>query len=63
MVSKNVKSYTIVAGNPIKEIRKRFMDEQIEVLEKIKCYEWNIDKIFNNLDVILNSDINKLAKI
>lgn len=63
VVSKNVKPYTVVAGNPIKEIRKRFTDEQIEVLEKIKWWDWNIDKILSNLDIILSDDINKLAKI
>lgn len=63
MVSKNVKPYTIVAGNPIKEIRKRFMDEQIKLLEKIKWWDWDIDRILSNLDVVLSDDIDKLAKI
>lgn len=63
VVSKNVKPYTVVAGNPIKEIIKRFSDEQIEVLGKIKWLDWDIDKILNNFDVILSSDIDKLAKI
>lgn len=53
----------MVAGNPIKEIRKRFTDEQIEVLEKIKWWDWDIDKILSNLDVVLSDDIDKLAKI
>ena len=36
VISKNVEPYTIVAGNPAKVIRKRFDDELIEIMEKLK---------------------------
>lgn len=63
VVSKDVKPYSIVAGNPIKEIKKRFNDEQIKILENIKWWDWDIDKILNNLDVILSNDIEKLKDL
>lgn len=39
------------------------MDEQIKLLEKIKWWDWDIDRILSNLDVVLSDDIDKLAKI
>ena len=42
VVTKNVAPYTIVAGNPAKEIGRRFSDEEIEKLLEIKW--WNKDR-------------------
>ena len=42
VVTKNVAPYTIVAGNPAKEIGKRFSDEEIEQLLGIEW--WNKDR-------------------
>ena len=39
VVRNDVAPYSIVSGNPAKEIRKRFDDEMIELLEKLKW--WN----------------------
>lgn len=41
VVTKNVGSYEIWAGNPAKFIRRRFADETIEKLEKTQW--WNFD--------------------
>ena len=53
VVAKNVQPYTIVAGNPIKEIRKRFSNDEINILLEVEWWNWDIDKIINNLDIIL----------
>ncbi|HTE01138.1 MAG TPA: CatB-related O-acetyltransferase [Mucilaginibacter sp.] len=45
IVTKDVESYTIVAGNPAKTIRKRFSDTTIELLENSRWWEWSVDKI------------------
>jgi len=45
VVTKNVEKYSIVAGNPARPIRYRFTSEQIEKLEKIKWWDWDIAKI------------------
>lgn len=39
VVTKNVEPYTIVGGVPAKPIRKRFSDEQIEALLKLKWWD------------------------
>ena len=41
IVTKDLESYGIYAGNPAKIIKKRFSNEIIEKLEKI-CW-WNFD--------------------
>jgi Acetyltransferase (isoleucine patch superfamily) len=45
VVTKDVKPYTIVGGVPAKIIRKRFNNDVIEALLKIKWWEWDIEKI------------------
>ena len=41
IVTKNIGPYEIWAGNPARMIRKRFDDETIATLEKIKWWEWD----------------------
>ena len=54
-VVKNVEPYTIIGGNPAKPIRKRFDDETIEKLLKLKWWDFDIDEI-NSITPILCSD-------
>jgi len=48
-VTKNVDPYSIVGGNPAKEIKKRFSEDQISKLLKIKWWDWEIEKITRNV--------------
>lgn len=63
VVAKNVAPYTVVAGNPVKEIRKRFSAEDIAALEEIKWWDWDIEKITANLQTILGNDVRKLKAL
>jgi len=63
VVTKDVESYTIVAGNPAKVIRKRFDAKTIETLQNIKWWDWDIQKIEDNIDTITGCDIEALAKL
>ena len=58
VVTKNVAPYEIVGGNPARHIRFRFSPEQIESLLIIKWWDWDIEKIKENFDLILNPNIN-----
>ena len=62
VVVKDVKPYSIVGGNPAKHIKFRFNEIQINQLLKIKWWNWDIEKIKNNFDLILNNDIDKFIK-
>ncbi|NEQ78425.1 MAG: CatB-related O-acetyltransferase [Okeania sp. SIO2C9] len=62
VVTKNVQPYSIVGGNPAKEIRKRFEEAIIKELLEIKWWDWEIEKITRNLQAICGSDINELRE-
>lgn len=49
VVTKDVAPYSIVGGNPAKEIRKRFSDEKINQLLEMAWWNWDIEKITENL--------------
>lgn len=67
VITKNVEPYSIVAGVPGKEIKKRFNDDVIERLLKIKWWEFDEETIRNNYDcmnsVLNNEVLDKLEKI
>ena len=60
VVGSNVAPYTIVVGNPAKEIRKRFDDELIELMLKFKWWEKSIDEIDGLIPVLTCSDLEKV---
>ena len=62
VVGKNVEPYTIVAGNPIRVIRKRFDDELIELLERFKWWDKSIDEINSLIPILTCSDLKKVKE-
>jgi len=56
VVNSDVEPYTIVGGVPAKFIRKRFKDEQIDVLEKSKWWDKDHHWIETNSHVFLDID-------
>ena len=57
VVGSEVEPYTIVVGNPAKSIRKRFDDELIDLLEKFKWWDMDIDTINSLIPLITSSDL------
>ena len=62
IVTKNVYDYEIVAGNPARNIRYRFNEKQIKSLKNIKWWNWSIQKIKNNLNLLQSSNIEEFIK-
>ena len=60
LVSKDVEPYTIVAGNPIRVIRKRFDDKLIDLLERFKWWDKSIEEINNLIPILTNGDLEKV---
>jgi acetyltransferase-like isoleucine patch superfamily enzyme len=59
VVTKDVQPYEIVGGNPAKHIRYRFSKAQIEKLLMIHWWEWPIEKIQAEFDLILSTKIDQ----
>jgi len=57
VVTRDVPPYTIVGGNPAREIRKRFSDAQISALRAIAWWDWPIEKIVECVDELSDPDI------
>jgi virginiamycin A acetyltransferase len=63
VVTKDVAPFTIVGGNPAREIRKRFTDAQIETLLEIKWWNWPIEKITQNVQAFTSADVEALRQL
>ncbi len=62
-VTKDVPPYAIMGGNPARVLRKRFSDEQIEVLLQIQWWNWDIQKITDHVQVLTGGDVKKLKEL
>jgi len=56
-VVKNVEPYSIVGGNPAKLIKYRFSEDKIKQLLKIKWWDWDDNKINNNIKLLCDDNI------
>lgn len=62
VVTKDIPPYAIVGGNPAKIISQRFDDETILALEKIKWWDWSVEKIKANMVKLNGSDLKGFIK-
>ena len=59
VVTKNVGDYEIVGGNPARHIKNRFTDQQISDLKSIKWWDWPLDKIKANYQLLQSPNIDE----
>ncbi len=60
VVTKDVEPYTIVAGNPARFIRKRFDEELIELLLKLKWWNKSIEEIKNLIPLLTDNNLERV---
>lgn len=61
VVTKDVAPYSIVGGNPAKELKKRFSEEEITQLLEIKWWDWEIDRITRNVQHLTARKLDQLV--
>ena len=57
VVAKDVRPYAIVVGNPAREIRRRFSDEQVEALLRIRWWDWPTEKVKRHVELISSPEV------
>lgn len=60
VVTGAIPPYTIVGGNPARTIRRRFDDRQVERLLAARWWDWPLNVISANLDLIMAGDVDDL---
>ena len=60
VVGKNINPYTIVVGNPCREVRKRFDDELVDLLLQFKWWDKSIEEINSLIPLLTNSDLGQV---
>lgn len=60
LISSNVAPYTIVAGNPAREIKKRFDDSTIADLLQLAWWDWPEEKIRANIPLLCSNRLQEL---
>lgn len=63
VVTGDIPAYHIAGGNPCRVIRKRFDDALIEHLLKLHWWDWDAEKIFDNLEALCSGDPGKIMEI
>jgi len=57
VVTHDVRPYAIVAGNPAREVRRRFSDEIVEALLEIGWWDWPDELVEARVDELNGSDV------
>lgn len=63
VVTKDVPPYSIVAGNPAKVVKRRFDEKTTQRLLELAWWDWEIEKINQNLNLLCDFNIDELEKI
>lgn len=62
VVSKDVRPYAIVVGNPAREVRRRFDDNTIKGLLELAWWNWPLERVLENVEALCSPDVRKLLK-
>lgn len=60
VVTKAVRPYAVVAGNPAREIRRRFDDDTVDRLLALAWWTWPLDRILASVDLLCSPNVERL---
>lgn len=62
IVTKSIPDYAIVVGNPARVVRIRFTTEQVEKLNSLAWWDWDVQKVRDSIREILSDDIDGFVR-
>lgn len=63
VVAKDISDFSIVVGNPAYVIKKRFDEDAINRINQLAWWDWSIEKIINNVDIIMSNNVDCLLSL
>lgn len=63
VVTKDVPPYSVVGGNPARWIKRRFEDNLIEILLKLRWWDFEAERLVKFLPVLCDPDLDKVKRI
>ncbi len=63
VVAGDIAPYTVAVGNPCRVVKKRFDDETISYLLNLRWWDWDIDRITENIDKLYSGNIDNIKSI
>lgn len=63
VVAKDVPPYSVVVGNPAKVVKKRFTEDKIAILQELRWWDWENEKLIYAIESLLCYDVYKLMEI
>jgi virginiamycin A acetyltransferase len=63
VVAGDVPPYSVVAGNPAREVRVRFSPAEVTALQSIAWWDWPIETILARESLISGGDVSALGKV
>ena len=57
VIATSVRPYAIVAGNPARELRRRFDDETVARLEEVAWWDWPLDRILDSVPLLNEASV------
>jgi len=61
VVAGTIPPYNIAVGNPAKSIKQRFSDEHIRQLLEMKWWDWPVEMIRKNVELLCSTDIERFV--
>ena len=62
VVGKNIGPYSVAVGNPVREIRRRFDDDLINLLLEFKWWDKTIEEINELIPILTSKDLEKVKE-
>ena len=62
VIAGDVRPYAVMIGNPAVEISRRFPDEQVEALLRIRWWEWSDDRLMTSVELLNDRPIDEFIE-